>query len=228
MSSDKRGDGFAVALEAEAERQFIGGQLKVGRFLKRYKIFKKLDGRRRPIGPVVSAGDFGAESGTLFQPTSAQAIQVSMADLEMLGRFWSVDFPAIKQSQDMVRKGRGQAFGQLFFSWFNMNPAPLGRGSSSASATLRPPQTLDQGTAPTVKHLSPFDLPPFSFCSRPDSYFGRIKPPANQALYLRRPAAVGFMGLPPKNWPHRPSQVKLPQNRIVFMLTYCLYLIYTV
>jgi len=41
-------------------------------------------------------------------------------------------------------------------------PLSLGRGLSSAFATLRPPQPLDQGTVPTVTSLVPF-------CSRRDS-----------------------------------------------------------
>jgi hypothetical protein len=43
------------ALEAKADIQFIGGQLKVGRFLERYKILEESAGFWRPIGPVVSA-----------------------------------------------------------------------------------------------------------------------------------------------------------------------------
>src|ERR1700689_2987756 len=76
MSSDKRGDGFAVALEAKADGQFIGSQLKVGRFLERYKIFEESAGFWRPVGLVVSAGDLSAKAGAAPQPTCAEAIEV--------------------------------------------------------------------------------------------------------------------------------------------------------
>src|SRR5208283_4955360 len=74
VSSDKRGDGFAVALEAKADRQFIGRQLKVGWFLERYKIFEESAGFWRPVGLVVSAGDLSAEAGAAPQPACAEAI----------------------------------------------------------------------------------------------------------------------------------------------------------
>ena len=70
-----------------------------------------------------------------------------LADLELLGGFGAVDFPVVKLLKDVLEKRTGQAFGQLFFSQSRMNPdLSLGRGSSSASATLRPPLTLDQVT----------------------------------------------------------------------------------
>src|SRR5450631_3965969 len=46
MRPDKGGDRLTMALETEAYFQFIGGQLKVGRSLQRYKIFKELAGFR--------------------------------------------------------------------------------------------------------------------------------------------------------------------------------------
>ena len=105
MRLDKSGDRLAMTLEVKAERQFVGGQLKVGRLLQGNEILQKLDGRRWPVWPMVPAGEFGAESGTLFQPTSAQPVKVRLTDLEVLGGFLAVDLPAIKQSQDMLEKG---------------------------------------------------------------------------------------------------------------------------
>lgn len=61
MRSDKGGDGLAMALEAKANLEFIGGQLKVGRRLQRDKIFQELAGFRRPIGPVAASRELGAE-----------------------------------------------------------------------------------------------------------------------------------------------------------------------
>jgi hypothetical protein len=65
MRADKGGDRLTMALETEANFEFIGGQLKVGRFLQRYKIFKELADLRRPIWPVAAPGELGAESGSV-------------------------------------------------------------------------------------------------------------------------------------------------------------------
>src|ERR1700722_32850 len=145
MSPDKRGDRFALSFEAEANNQFIGGQLKVGRFLERYKILEESAGFWRPIEPVVSAGDFGAEAGAAAQPTCAETIQVSPADLEMMGRVGPIDFPCIELLEYPVKKRRGEAFGQLFFSQSRMeqSDAPwsrvfVGLRYAPASSTPRP------------------------------------------------------------------------------------------
>ena len=111
-----------MTLEVEAGRQFIGGQLKVGRLLQGNEILQELDGRRWPVWPMVPTGEFGTESGTLFQPTGAQPVKVRLTDLEGLGSFCAVDLPAIKQLQNMLEKGTGQALSQLFFSQFRMEP----------------------------------------------------------------------------------------------------------
>jgi hypothetical protein len=47
----------------------------------------------------------------------------------VLGGFLAVDLPAIKQLQNTLEKGTGQASGQLFFSQFRMAPeSPLVEG----------------------------------------------------------------------------------------------------
>ncbi len=71
MRSDKGGDGLPMAFETEAGDQFIGHQLKVGRFLQRDKIFEELGGLRWPIWPVATARELGAELGAVLQPASA-------------------------------------------------------------------------------------------------------------------------------------------------------------
>ena len=86
MRSDKGGDRLAMALETEADSQFVGGQLKVGRFLQRNKILEELAGFRWPVWPVVPAGELGAELGAILYPTSAQPVKVRLADLEVVGR----------------------------------------------------------------------------------------------------------------------------------------------
>ena len=129
MGLDKSGDRLAMPLEVEAGRQFIGGQLEVGRLLQGNEILQEIDGRRWPVWPMVPTGESGAESGTLLQPACAQPVKVRLTDLEVLGGFSAVDLPAIKQLQDMLEKGTGQALGQLFFSQFRMEPeGPLVEG----------------------------------------------------------------------------------------------------
>ena len=66
MRSDKSGDRLAMALEAEAARQFIGGQLEVGRLLQRNEVLQELDGHRWPVWPMVPTGEFGTKLGTLL------------------------------------------------------------------------------------------------------------------------------------------------------------------
>jgi hypothetical protein len=71
------------------------------------------------------------------------------------------------------RKGSVRRLANCFFrnpEW--NNPPPLGRGFSSASATLRPPQTLDQGAIPPSHNIflflnsqpSPFVPAPIARC----------------------------------------------------------------
>src|SRR5277367_6102772 len=170
MSSDKGGDRFAVALEAEADFEFIGDQLEVGRFLQRDEVLEELAGLWRPIGPVISTGNLGAESRAAPQPARAEAIEVSAADLERVGRVGPVDFPCIELLEDLVKKGCGKAFGQLFFSQSRVeqSAAPwsrvfVGLRYAPASSNPRP-----GGHSPKPRLQSPFERAAVSFCSRPD------------------------------------------------------------
>ena len=110
MRSDKGGDRLTMALEIETDRQFVGRQLKVGRFLQRYKIFEESAGFWRPAGLVVSPGDVSAEAGAAPQPTCAETIEVGSADLEMVGRVGRVNFPRVKLLENPVKQRRGEAF----------------------------------------------------------------------------------------------------------------------
>lgn len=71
MGSHKGRHRLPMALEAEAQGQFIGRQLKVGRFLQRDKRFEEPGNLRRPIGPVVAPGELGAERRAVLQPATA-------------------------------------------------------------------------------------------------------------------------------------------------------------
>ena len=61
VGADKGGDRLAMPPETEAAGQFIGHQLKVGRFLQRDKSFEELAGFRRPGWPVAAPGEPRAE-----------------------------------------------------------------------------------------------------------------------------------------------------------------------
>lgn len=122
MGSDKGGDRLPMALETEAAGQFIGRELKVGRFLQRDKLFEELAGLGRPIRPVAAAGEMGAELRSVLEPAGAQSIKVRAADLEMERSLRAVDLAVVKLLKDVLEKGVGQAFSQLFFSPLRMNP----------------------------------------------------------------------------------------------------------
>lgn len=69
MRSNKGGNRLTMALETEADGQFIGRQLKVGRFLQWYKILEELAGLRWPLWPVAAAGEMSAELRTILYPS---------------------------------------------------------------------------------------------------------------------------------------------------------------
>ena len=170
VGADKGGNGFTMAFKTKADVQFIGDELEIGRVLQRNKVLEELADLGWPIWPRVSAGEFGAELGTVLQPEGSEPVKVSAADLEMLGGFECIDLALVKLGEDLQEEGSGEAFSQLFFSWFKMNPnCPWVEGlrRPSLRSGLLSPST--QGQFPQVKPLSPFELAPVSFCSRPDT-----------------------------------------------------------
>ena len=51
------------------------------------------------------------------------------ADLARVGSFRGIDLPVVKLLEEVLQKGVGEAFGQLFLSQFRMNPdCPLVEG----------------------------------------------------------------------------------------------------
>ena len=98
-----------------------------------------------------------------------------LANPEEGGGFGVVDLPVVKLLEQMLEKGASQPFGQLFFSQFSMASAcPLVEGlrrPSLRSGLLNP---SIRGQFPHPKYFSPFELPPFSFCSRPDRTFSSL------------------------------------------------------
>jgi len=49
---------------------------------------------------------------------------VCLADLEEVGGFCAVDLPVIKLLENVLEKGAGQAFGQLFFLGVSITQPP--------------------------------------------------------------------------------------------------------
>jgi hypothetical protein len=79
------GDGFAVALESEADGQFVGDKLVVGRSLERQEGLQELPDLRGPGGVMVAAGEVKSEVGRVLQPSGSQAKEVSTTDAQKLG-----------------------------------------------------------------------------------------------------------------------------------------------
>ena len=71
MCSNKGGDRLTMALETEADGQFVGCQLKVGRFLQGYKILEELAGFRWPIWPVAATREMSTELRAVLYPAGA-------------------------------------------------------------------------------------------------------------------------------------------------------------
>ena len=79
----------------------------------------------------------------------------------------------------MLKKGIGEAFGQLFFSQSRVEqiPCPLVEGfrrPSLRSGLLKP---STKGPFPKPQHISPFELAAVSFCSRPDREKPKLSAP---------------------------------------------------
>ena len=94
-----------------------------------------------------------------------------LADLEVAAGIDAIDLPFVELLEDMLEKGIGEAFGQLFFSQSRgeQTSTPwsrvfVGLRYAPASSNPRP-----RGGSPKHQHLSPFELADFSFCSRPDT-----------------------------------------------------------
>ena len=148
MGSGEGGHRLAMALEAEAGFQFVGHQLEVGRLLERDELFEEGDGFRRPVRPVVAARELGGEVGVFLEETSAQPVKMGATDLEVVGGIPGINRSRIELTEDLLEEQVGESFGELLFLIAPSQPDPcrLGRGVSSAFATLRPPQPLAQGT----------------------------------------------------------------------------------
>ena len=115
MGSGEGGHRFPMALEAEAGFQFIGQQLKVGRFLEWDELLEEGDDFRGPVGPMVAAGELGEELRAILEEAGAETVKLGASDLELEGRLREVDPALIELLQDLLEKQVGETFGELRF-----------------------------------------------------------------------------------------------------------------
>ena len=115
MGSGEGGHRLAMALEAQAGFQFVRHQLEVGRFLEGEELLDEGNGFRRPVRPMVAAGELGGKVGTFSEEAGAEPVKMGAADLELEGRIGDVDQPLIELLKDLLEKEVGEAFGELLF-----------------------------------------------------------------------------------------------------------------
>jgi hypothetical protein len=106
---------LAVAFETKAGFEFIGHELKIGRFLKRQELLEESNGIRRPVRPMVTAGAFGGESGAFLEEASTEPVKMGAADLQVMGGIGGVNLSASELPEDLLEKQVGQASCDLFF-----------------------------------------------------------------------------------------------------------------
>ena len=170
MGSGKGGHRLPVAFETEAIFQFVGHELEVGRLLKQQELLEEGDGLGRPVGPMVAARKLGGELRAFLEEAGAEPVEVGAADLEMVDGISSVNITVIELPEYLLEKQLGEAFCDLLFliatSQSNHSPLVEGFRRPSLRSGLLNPSTKGELSQPN--HLSPFELAPVSFCSRPD------------------------------------------------------------
>ena len=115
MGSGEGGHRLAMALETEAGLQFVGHELEVGWFLEGEELLEEGDGLRRPVGPMVAAGEPGGEVGAFAEEAGAQPVKMGATDLEEEGGLPGIHRPLIELTEDVLEKLVGEAFGELIF-----------------------------------------------------------------------------------------------------------------
>jgi hypothetical protein len=95
---------------------------------------------------------------------------VGAADLEVVEGIGSVNVTLVELPEDLLKKQLGEAFCDLLFliatSQSKRSPLVEGFRRPSLRSGLLNPSTKGELSQPN--HLSPFELAPVSFCSRPD------------------------------------------------------------
>jgi len=115
MGSGEGGHRFAMAFETQAGLQFVGHELEVGRLLEGEELLEEGDGLRRPVGPMVAAGEPGGEVGAFAEEAGAQPVKMGATDLEEEGGLPGIHRPLIELTEDVLEKLVSEAFGELVF-----------------------------------------------------------------------------------------------------------------
>jgi hypothetical protein len=102
-----------MAFEAQAGFQFIGHELKVGRFLKRQELLEKAQDFGRPVRPTVAPRELGGEPGALLEEAGAEPVKMGTADLEVVAGISDVNLTLVELPEDLLEKGVGQTFCDL-------------------------------------------------------------------------------------------------------------------
>ena len=120
---------------------------------------------------MVAARELGGELRAFLEEAGAEPVKVGAADLEMVAGLSRVNFTLVELTEYLLEKQVGEAFADLLFliasSQSNRCPLVEGFRRPSLRSGLLNPST--KGQFPKLNHLSPFELAPVSFCSRPDS-----------------------------------------------------------
>ena len=119
---------------------------------------------------MVAARELGGELRAFLEEAGAEPVKVGAADLEMVAGLSRVNFTLVELTEYLLEKQVGEAFADLLFliasSQSNRCPLVEGFRRPSLRSGLLNPST--KGQFPKLNHLSPFELAPVSFCSRPD------------------------------------------------------------
>ena len=120
---------------------------------------------------MVASRELGGEPGALFEEPRAEPVQMGAADLKVVGGIGGINMTLIEPLEDFLKERARQAFCNLLLLMATSQSAhcPLVEGfrRPSLRSGLLNPSTKGQFSTPD--HLSPFELPPVSFCSRPDT-----------------------------------------------------------
>jgi len=134
---------------------------------------------------MVTTREVGGEAGALREETGAEPVKVGATDLEVKAGISGVNMALVELPQDLLEKRVCQAFGDLLLliatSQTNRCPLVEGFRRPSLRSGRRKPSTKGQFPRPDL--LSPFELPPVSFCSRPDSTKKEAMVRTSQAVF---------------------------------------------
>ncbi len=115
VSAGVGGDGFAVALEGEAGRQFIGDELVIGRSLERQEVGEELLHVGGPGDAMVASGEVETEGVRVLKPGGAQAEEMGAADLQKLRGGVGVEVALVEGVQDLLEERQSDALKELVF-----------------------------------------------------------------------------------------------------------------